>query len=91
MVMLRSFIRISFSNSFRIHSRTIGFHKLMSTKTEQEWRAILTPEQFRVLRQKGLHRVGYNERITYISTGTERPGTGEYNKFYDKGLIKTLG
>jgi hypothetical protein len=27
--------------------------KLMSTKSEAEWRIILTPEQFRVLRQKG--------------------------------------
>lgn len=27
--------------------------KLMSTKTDAEWRVVLTPEQFRVLRQKG--------------------------------------
>ncbi|KAG1053057.1 hypothetical protein G6F43_004845 [Rhizopus delemar] len=63
----------------------------MSTKTEQEWRVILTPEQFRVLRQKGLHRVEYNKSITYISAGTERPGTGEYNKFYDKGTYHCAG
>eukprot|EP01018_Ginkgo_biloba_P026658 Gb_11290 [translate_table: standard] len=44
-------------------------------KSEEEWRAILSPEQFRILRQKG----------------TEFPGTGEYNKFYEDGLYKCAG
>ncbi|MFW6124252.1 MAG: bifunctional methionine sulfoxide reductase B/A protein [Acidobacteriota bacterium] len=43
-------------------------HKVI--KSEKEWKEILTPEQFRVLR-KG---------------GTERPFTGKYNDHWDKGV-----
>ena len=44
-------------------------------KSEEEWRAILSPEQFRILRQKG----------------TEFPGTGEYDKFYEEGVYNCAG
>ncbi|EKM81796.1 hypothetical protein AGABI1DRAFT_54793 [Agaricus bisporus var. burnettii JB137-S8] len=47
----------------------------MNNKSESEWRAILSPEQFRVLRGKG----------------TERPGTGEYNKFSKEGTYGCAG
>lgn len=39
-------------------------------KTEEEWKKILTPEQYQILREKG----------------TERPGTGEYNNTTAKGV-----
>ncbi|KAF9570932.1 hypothetical protein EC968_001181 [Mortierella alpina] len=48
---------------------------LTHPKSEEEWRAVLSPEQFRVLRQKG----------------TERPNTGEYNKHTDKGVYTCAG
>ncbi|KAJ3111733.1 Peptide methionine sulfoxide reductase B2, chloroplastic [Phlyctochytrium bullatum] len=38
-------------------------------KSEDEWRAVLNKEQFRILREKG----------------TEAPGTGEYNHHFDDG------
>lgn len=44
-------------------------------KSESEWRAILPPEQFRVLRQKG----------------TERPGTGEYEHHMEQGVYSCAG
>ncbi|KAJ1911471.1 Peptide methionine sulfoxide reductase B5 [Tieghemiomyces parasiticus] len=44
-------------------------------KSEQEWQAILSPEQFRILREKG----------------TEAPGTGEYNKFNEPGVYTCAG
>ena len=44
-------------------------------KTDEEWRNELTDEEYRVLRDKG----------------TERPGTGVYDKFFEKGLYKCKG
>ncbi|EES18201.1 hypothetical protein BDA96_09G138700 [Sorghum bicolor] len=44
-------------------------------KSEEEWQAILTPEQFNILRRKG----------------TEYPGTGEYDKFFEEGIYKCAG
>ncbi len=38
-------------------------------KSEAEWQKILSPEEYRVLRQKG----------------TERPGTGKYNLHFENG------
>ncbi|KAL5512988.1 MSRB2 [Sanghuangporus vaninii] len=41
-----------------------------STKPDSEWRAVLSPEQFRTLRQKG----------------TEGPGTGKFDKHFESGV-----
>jgi len=54
---------------------TIPTTSAMSTtfdkgKSEEEWRAVLSPEQFRILRQKG----------------TERAGTGKYDPHYEEGV-----
>ncbi len=44
-------------------------------KTEAEWRELLSPEQFRIMREKG----------------TEPPFTGKLNKMYDDGIYRCAG
>jgi len=44
-------------------------------KSEDEWRAVLSPKQFEILRRKG----------------TEGPGTGEYDKHYEEGVYACAG
>lgn len=48
---------------------TSANHEFEIAKTEQEWKEILTPEQFQVLRKHG----------------TERPGTSPLDKIYEPG------
>ena len=44
-------------------------------KSEKEWREILTPEQYRILRERG----------------TERASTGKYDKHFEKGTYVCAG
>ena len=44
-------------------------------KTEQEWKEVLTPQQYYVLRQKG----------------TDRPGDGGFTKHFEKGTYLCAG
>ena len=43
-------------------------------KTDEEWRKLLTPEQYRITREKG----------------TERPFTGKYNNLKEKGVFQCV-
>ena len=45
------------------------------TKSDAEWRKELTPDQYRVLRERG----------------TERPFSGEYETFWEDGVYKCGG
>lgn len=44
------------------------------TRSEAEWKQILTPEQYNICRLKG----------------TEMPGSGKYDKFYEKGYYRCI-
>lgn len=44
-------------------------------KSEEEWRKILGPEKYHILREKG----------------TERPFSGKYNLHFEKGVYKCAG
>lgn len=60
------------SSGFERHGETDMVQKVV--KEDEEWRKLLTPEQYRVTRQKG----------------TEPPFSGEYNDFKKKGIFKCV-
>ncbi|MBL8005514.1 MAG: peptide-methionine (R)-S-oxide reductase MsrB [Candidatus Kapabacteria bacterium] len=51
------------------NTKNKGTKKMTVEKTEEEWKKILSPEQYRILREKG----------------TERPWSGEYNDTKEAG------
>lgn len=53
-----------------IHHQKSKIMNYKVNKTEEEWRAELSPEEYRILRE----------------AGTERPGTGKYNAFDEIGI-----
>ena len=63
--------------AFGSHRKTEGVMKNMEKviRTEEEWKAILTPEQFQVMRQKG----------------TETAFTGRYHDFKGRGTYRCVG
>jgi len=68
---------ITRSRDAAVTNRALGrlFNVTKIQKTEDQWRAELTPEQYRVLREKG----------------TERPFTGEYDHTFESGTYLCAG
>jgi len=60
----------------RVYSAAAGGYVTVDkvVKTDKEWRALLTAEQFQVTRKKG----------------TERAFTGKYDKHYEKGIYRCV-
>lgn len=71
----------------RAEIMTTSNKKFEINKTEEEWRSILTPEQFRILRKHGTERAGSSplDKIyddgTYLCTGCNQPLFTSETKF----------
>lgn len=72
LALISVFFGIAFLHAnFLLEDKTNGDLRVKTQikKTNEEWKETLTPEQYRILRQ----------------SGTERPFTGKYNMFFEKG------
>jgi peptide-methionine (R)-S-oxide reductase len=73
-----AWILTTFTNrakTYELGTMTTSNEQFTVNKTEEEWRSLLTPEQFRVLRKHG----------------TERAGTSPLDKTYEAGIYKCSG
>jgi peptide-methionine (R)-S-oxide reductase len=80
----RTFLKGGLALALGISTKTVGIMAVLAkepgrmfqvTKTDEEWRQILTPEQYRVLRQEG----------------TERPFANKYNANKEPGAYHCAG
>lgn len=63
------------SHTDRTKNDTLATSKNEAMKTDEEWEKTLTPEQYRILREKG----------------TEMPHTGKYNLHFENGVYYCAG
>jgi len=65
-------INYSCNTQEKVNKMKLENNKFEINRSEEEWKKILSPDEYRVLRMKG----------------TEYPFTGEYNLFFEDGVYK---